>query len=150
MHNLVIGINFTYGWMPTIMDFRSEDFKKPLKILNSAKNGVRPTFEELIILKGVFNNSLVGASKLLHFICPEKIAIWDSRVYRYLTGYENVYNHRIGNCDTFLSYLKVCEYLTQNNEYDVIHRAICEKIGYQMTKFRTAELIMFTNGKKQH
>ena len=25
-HNLTIGINFTYGWMPTIFDFRSDNF----------------------------------------------------------------------------------------------------------------------------
>ena len=36
-HNLIIGINFTYGWMPTIFDFRSTDFDGAVKILNNAK-----------------------------------------------------------------------------------------------------------------
>ena len=26
-HNVIIGINFTYGWMPTIFDFRSNDLE---------------------------------------------------------------------------------------------------------------------------
>ena len=29
-HNLVIGINFTYGWMPTIFDFRSDNFDEAI------------------------------------------------------------------------------------------------------------------------
>lgn len=27
-HNLTIGINFTYGWMPTIFDFPSDNFEE--------------------------------------------------------------------------------------------------------------------------
>ncbi len=147
-HNLVIGINFTYGWMPTIFDFRSENFDESLKILNRAKNGIVPSSEELLTLKGLFNNSLVGATKLLHFINPEKLAIWDSRVYRYLTG-ETAYNHRIGNCETYLDYLKFCKLLTSEEKYEKEHNEICKKIGYPITKFRSAELIMYLNGAKR-
>ena len=144
-HHLIIGINFTYGWMPTIFDFRSENFEEALDILNKAKSGVVPTVEQLKILKGLFNNSLVGATKLLHFINPEKFAIWDSRVYNYLTG-DNAYNHRIGNCESYLSFLTFCTYLTNDKNYEKVHNEICKKLGYQMTKFRTAELIMYLNG----
>lgn len=144
-HNLVISINFVYGWMPTIFDFRSEDFDKAVEILNNAKKGVIPTVKQLETLKGLFNNSLVGTTKLLHFINPEKFAIWDSRVYRYLTG-EEAYNHRIGNCESYLTFLTFCNFLIQRKEYDKVHNSICKKIGYSMSKFRTAELIMYRNG----
>ncbi len=144
-HNLIISINFTYGRMPTIFDFRSNDFDQALVILNNAKQWLIPTIEELKILKGLLNNSLVGTSKLLHFINPDKFAIWDSRVCRYLT-WEKVYNHRIWNCKTYLSYLDFCNYLTQKKEYEYIHKYICQKKGYPMTKLRTVELIMFLNG----
>jgi hypothetical protein len=147
-HNLVIGINFTYGWMPTIFDFRSEKFDEAVSILNDAKKGILPTVEELEILKGLFNKSLVGTSKLLHFINPDKFAIWDSRVYRYLTG-EEAYDQRIGNCEAYLSFLTFLEFLTQKTEYEKAHNFICDKLGYPMTKFRTAELIMYLNGEKQ-
>lgn len=143
-HNLIIGINFTYGWMPTIFDFRSNNFDEAVKILNNAKKGLTPTVEQLEILKGLFNNSLVGTTKLLHFINPNKFAIWDSRVYRYLT-WETAYNHRIGNCKTYLSFLAFCDYLTQRKEYEKVHNSICNKLGYPMTKFRTAEMIMYLN-----
>jgi hypothetical protein len=144
-HNLVISINFTYGWMPTIFDFRSENFDKAIEILNNAKKGVIPTVKELEVLKELFNKSLVGTSKLLHFINPNKFAIWDRRVYHYLTGKE-AYNHRIGNCEAYLSFLTFCNFLTQRKEYEKVHNSICNKLGCSMTKFRTAELIMYLNG----
>lgn len=83
-HHIIIGISFTYSWMPTILDFRSNKIIEATQILNYAKQGNRPSLTELDILKSCFNNSLVGSSKLLHFINPNKFAIWDSRVYRYL------------------------------------------------------------------
>lgn len=144
-HHLVVSINFTYGWMPTIFDFRSDKFDEALEILNNAKKGIIPTAKELEVLKGLLNNSLVGTTKLLHFINPSKFAIWDSRVYRYLTGKE-AYNHRIGNSKMYLKYLTFCDLLTQGEEYDQAHNSICKKLGYQMTKLRTAELIMYLNG----
>jgi len=147
-HNLVIGINFTYGWMPTIFDFRYYNFDEAVEILNNAKKGVIPSVYQLELLKGLFNNSLVGTAKLLHFINPEKFAIWDSRVYRYLTEKEP-YHDRIGNCETYLSFLTFCDFLTKRNEFEKAHKSICDKFGYAMTKLRTAEVIMYINGGKK-
>ena len=146
-HNLIIGINFTYGWMPTIFDFRSDNFDEAIEILNNAQKGSIPTVMQLESLKGLFNNSLVGTSKLLHFINPDKFAIWDSRVYHYLTG-EIAYNHRIGNCESYLSFLAFCKYLAERDEYEELHNSICKKHGYVMTKFRTIEMVMYVNGGK--
>ena len=133
--------------MPTIFDFRSNNYEEAIEILNNAKKGLVLTVAQLESLKGLFNNSLVGTTKLLHFINPNKFAIWDSRVYYYLTG-ELAYNHRIGNCEAYLSFLTFCEYLTQIKEYEVLHNSICKKLGYTMSKFRTVELIMYLNGGK--
>lgn len=146
-HELIIGINFIYGWMPTIFDFRSMKFDEAIIILNNAKKGIIPTLEELQLLKALFNNSLVGTTKLLHFINPELFAIWDSRVYRYLTG-EEAYNHRIGDCTTYIVYLSFCNMLISRSEYVALHKTICDKMGYSMSKLRTAELIMYLNGGK--
>jgi len=147
-HNVIIGINFTYGWMPTIFDFRSKNFDESIEILNNAKNGTIPTAHQLETLKRLFNNSLVGTTKLLHFINPKVFAIWDSRVYRYLTKNEP-YSYRIGNSETYLSFLYFINDLTQLKQYDEIHKSICAKLGYQITKLRSAELIMYLNGGKE-
>lgn len=147
-HNLTIGINFTYGWMPTIFDFRSDNFDEALDILNKAKSGIKPTADNLALLKGLLNNSLVGTTKLLHFINPDNFAIWDSRVYRYLTNKEP-YDNRIGNCNTYLDYLAFCDYLTKQQEFSSLKKSIEKKVGYSMTALRVAELVMYANGTKQ-
>jgi hypothetical protein len=144
-HNLVIGINFVYGWMPTIFDFRSDNFDEAIKILNKAKNGTELiTEDDLKLLKGLFNNSLVGSTKLLHFINPDKYAIWDSRVYRYLTNNNN-YN-QIENCNNYLDYLTFCQELINQEGFSLLKNQIEESVGYLMTPFRIADLIMYSNG----
>lgn len=147
-HNLTIGINFTYGWMPTIFDFRSDNFVEALDILNKAKMGRKLTADNLALLKGLLNNSLVGTTKLLHFINPDNFAIWDSRVYRYLTNKEP-HDNRIGNCKAYLDYLEFCDYLTKQQEFDSLKKSVENKVGYSMTAFRVAELVMYSNGAKQ-
>ncbi len=147
-HNLIIGINFTYGWMPTIFDFRSDNFEEAVTILNKAKNDITPSADELLLLKGLLNNSLVGTAKLLHFINPNIFAIWDSRVYRYLTGKEP-HDNRIGDCNTYLDYLKFCDFLTKQKDFNALQKIIEKKIEYSMTPFRTAELVMYSKGAKK-
>ena len=144
-HNLVIGINFVYGWMPTIFDFRSDNFDEAIKILNLAKNGTELiTEDDLTLLKGLFNNSLVGSTKLLHFINPDKYAIWDSRVYRYLTN-KNNYN-QIENCSNYLDYLTFCQELIALEGFSSLKNQIEISVGYSMTSFRIVDLIMYLNG----
>jgi hypothetical protein len=134
--------------MPTIFDFRSDRFDEALDILNSAKKGNKPTIDELNLLKGLLNNSLVGTTKLLHFINPDKFAIWDSRVYRYLTGKEP-YEKRIGDSEAYLAYLEFCAYLTTQKEFKSMQEIVENQVGYSMTPLRIAELIMYSNGAKK-
>jgi hypothetical protein len=144
-HTLVIGINFVYGWMPTIFDFRSDNFDEAIKVLNKAKNGTELiTIDDLTLLKGLFNNSLVGSTKLLHFINPDKYAIWDSRVYRYLTNNNN-YN-QIENCNNYLDYLIFCQELINQEGFSLLKNYIEESVGYSMTPLRIVDLIMYLNG----
>lgn len=141
-HNVIIGINFTYGWMPTIFNFRSENFDDVVHILNKVKSGNVPTENELELLKGCFNNSLVGTSKLLHFINPEKFAIWDSRVYRYITS-EEPYDYRINNISSFIDYQKFCQHIISDSSFNDIHMSLKRKIAPSMTGCRSLELLMY-------
>jgi hypothetical protein len=145
-HNLIIGINFVYGWMPTIFDFRSDNFNLAIDILNQAKKGNELiTEDQLTLLKGLFNNSLVGSTKLLHFINPEKYAIWDSRVFRYLTGSNN-YN-QIEKCNNYFHYLTFCKELIESDQdaFKKLKNQIEVSVGYTMTPFRVIDLIMYLN-----
>ena len=119
-----------------------------MKILNKAKSGQLPlTKEDLDILKETLDHSLIGVSKLLHFINPEAFAIWDSKVYNYLMGLpekEKVSHYKTEKAESYLDYLDFCKELTQREEYEEIHNHICKEVEYPMSKFRTAELIMFS------
>ena len=144
-HNLIIGINFVYGWMPRVLKFHSENFDEVLEFLNRAKKGELPTKKELEkdleLLSEILDHSLIGTSKLLHFINPEKFAIWDSKVYKYLMGLpeqEKVPHYKTEKAESYLAYLDFCKELTQRKEYEEIHNHICEEVKYPMSKFRTA------------
>ena len=144
-HNLVIGINFTYGWMPTIFEFTSNEISSAVSLLNSARSGNMLTSEELNVLKNLFNNSLVGSSKLLHVINPEKYAIWDSRVFSYLTK-KKPYENQIGNPESYLTYLKWINSVIQLKRYHELKCDIQKNVGYDMSDYRIVELVMYSQG----
>jgi len=72
--------------MPKVRQLKNTPFEEIIAILNRAKIGEPLKVKELDALKACINNSLVGASKLLHFINPEQYAIWDSKIFKYVTG----------------------------------------------------------------
>lgn len=141
--DLVIGANFTYGWMPTILNFKSNEFDSAVRIINKAKKPERIDDDEIIVLKGLINNSLVGVSKLLHFINPDVYAIWDSRVCNFLTG--KSHKQKIEKVSLFWSYLDLCQRVRRHPEFDNIHKSFIKKIAYDVSPMRTLEQIMFIN-----
>lgn len=141
--DLVVGANFAYGWMPTILNFKSNEFDRAVRIINKAKEPERITNEEILVLKELINNSLVGASKLLHFINPDVYAIWDSRVCNFLTG--KSYKQKVEKISLFWSYLDLCQRVIKHPEFDPIHNSFIDKIGYKVSPMRTLEQIMFIN-----
>lgn len=143
-HEMTIGINFTYGWMPTIFDYRSNRFTDILGILNRLKAGVFPNDIELINLRNHFNNSLVGTSKLLHFINPDIIPIWDSRAYKYLTN-ETAYSYRVDNIDNFKQYVEFCNSLISDQRFNSAKENIENIVGYTMSSMRITDLVMYTS-----
>jgi hypothetical protein len=145
-HDLVVGANFTYGWMPTILNFKSNDFDCAIAILNQAKGTERISDDQIMTLKKLINNSLVGVSKLLHFINPNVYAIWDSRVCNFLTGTSHKY--KVEKVDLFWSYLDLCKKVYTDPRFQTIHEKYKEKIGFEITPMRTIEQIMFISSKK--
>ncbi|WP_177765187.1 hypothetical protein [Flavobacterium sp. I3-2] len=90
--DVVIGVGFTYSWMPTILkNLNLSKLDRVTSILNNVKQGVEISDDDLLLLKEFSNNSLVGASKLLHFINPEQYAIWDSWICKQKVQYKLSY-----------------------------------------------------------
>ena len=115
--------------------------------MNDVKHGSRPKISDLETLKSCFNNSLVGSSKLLHFVNPEKFAIWNSRVYRYLYDKEP-HSYRVENINSYLYYLSFCDSIINNSRINELQKIVEQKVGYKLTPMRAIELIFFYNGAK--
>lgn len=149
VQDIVIGIHFTYGWMPTIFKFgETERITAALEILNRAKANKPLTIDDLQILKILFKNSMVGTSKLLHFINPEAFAIWDSRVFRYLTQ-KYPTNEKMGNCEAYLAYLDFCKELIEDSRFGGCMTKVEKQVGYTLSAMRAVELVMFIKGAKE-
>ena len=152
-HNLIICSHFVYGWMPRQIELKeptTERLSKAAAILDKAKKCGRLAGEwekeRLVFLKGLINNSLVGTSKLLHFVNPCAYAIWDSHVYNYINN--NTSYYQINKPENYLAYLENCEEITQDERFKPIHAIVNEKIGYQVTPYRAIEVIMYENGRQ--
>lgn len=79
-------VAFSYSWMPTIptihydkIEGKKENLFKELKKLQNGNADIEWLFKTLV---PVINNSVVGTSKSLHFIAPNEVPIYDSRVIR--------------------------------------------------------------------
>ncbi len=149
-HNYIIGINFTYGWMPTIFHFKNCVSKNKIdeivKILNNVKDGITISKQDIEYLVKVNNNSLVGTSKLLHFINPNNYIILDSRVYYYVNnGKVNYY--QLNKVENYLQFLNNCKQIINDNRFKEVYESMIKKVGYKISSYRALELIMFINSK---
>jgi hypothetical protein len=140
-HDVVIGSHLVYGWMPTIIKLNYSEKDKVVKVLNLAKRGDELSINDLLVLKKTVNNSLVGASKLLHFINPEKYAIWDSRIFRFITEKKSQYG--IDKPENYLEYLRGLAEISNNKNYQSFHKKVESKFDYKITAFRAIEIVMF-------
>jgi hypothetical protein len=143
-HKAFVSIaHMVYGWMPTILEcnFSSDDnYSMYIKNINSGDCSI----EFLNIMKSKINNSIVGGSKFLHFINPEKYAIWDSKVYKSLFGKKGN-NNSINNIKNYIQYNLHLRELCQKEEMDRIYSILTEKkyIIERVSKMRALENVLF-------
>lgn len=82
--DLIPLIAFAYSWMPTIPTIKFELLENDSNLLvdlKSLQSGDSYNLHDILgKLVPAINNSLVGTTKTLHFLAPDKIAIIDSRV----------------------------------------------------------------------
>ena len=144
-HDFVIACHFTYGWMPTMLDLRGE-LANSIALANRVKaEGYVPTPEEIQFLANNINGSVVGTSKVLHFIRPDIHAIWDSRVYRYLHQ-QRPYIYRLEAPDAYAGYLTRITELTQDGRFANALQGFNQGLGYDVTPNRFIEYVMYHHG----
>ena len=147
-HHLFIASHFVYGWMPTIIQLNTTQIDKVLILLNKVKSGNLLVENELEIIKNCINNSLVGTSKLLHFINPSLYAIWDSRIFRYITKKKSSYG--IDKPKAYLEYLTGLNNVANNIEYNNLHFKIESNFNYEITPMRAIEIVMFETDRSRN
>ncbi len=145
--DIICGAHIVYGWMPTILHIHIDDainISEIIQTLNDAKNGTEPSQEKIYNLSKIINNSVVGSSKLLHFISPNIFPIWDSKVYSFIHN-KKPHNLRVNNVNNYFSYIKTLKEYSQKPEFEKFHDSVQEKVGYEVSPLRSLELVMFLN-----
>ena len=146
--DVVCGAHMVYGWMPTILELYAKpatlDFLGAAELLSKARDTGTLTDDDLIKLSRLVNNSLVGASKLLHFINPNRFAIWDSKVYSFVFN-ERPHNYRVNQIVKYRDYLETLRELQRDQRFNPFHISMNNKIGYPVSPLRALELVMYLN-----
>ena len=123
VHDFYISSNFIYGWMPTILYYAVPRIPQTVELLNMVKRGNSLSPDQLEVIKLTIHNSLVGASKLLHFINPDLYAMWDSNICLQFYG-KNTDSVK-GNVQAYLKYvafLTAAQHCTGFEKYLTLYR----------------------------
>lgn len=144
--SFVVGKAIAYSLMPTTLNLRQSTISSLLPSLNRLKkDGVRLETAELNRLKLMVNNSIVGTSKLLHFTRPDVYPIWDSRIDRFINGDDLNTN----SVERYLEYLACFDRVASEPKFSAIHQSVERKLGYQVSKSRVFEMVMYLSDLKQ-
>ncbi len=134
-------IAMVFGLMPTAMNMRHGDTEPFLRPLNALRDtGRRLSTNEIEGLKALINNSIVGTSKLLHFLAPEIYPIWDSRINRFMHGNNPPQTNSVPR---YLDYLADFDRLRVDPDFDVLRRSMEGRLGYAVSAARAFEMIMY-------
>ena len=146
--DVVRGAHMAYGWMPTVLDLYPEapniDLATGARLLSQAKSAGSLTDGEVGQLARLINNSLVGASKLLHFVSPQHFPIWDSKIYAFVFQ-EKPHNYRVSQVSKYRQYLAQLGQLRKDTRFGSFHASVNQKVGYEVSEIRALELVMFLN-----
>ncbi len=134
-------VAMVYGLMPTAMNLRRGDIESFFAPLNALRDSAqRLTAGELDGLKALVNNSIVGTSKLLHFLAPEVYPIWDSRINRFLNGDSRPETNSVPR---YRDYLADFDRLRVDADFEPLRASLEGKLGYPVSAARAFELIMY-------
>jgi hypothetical protein len=153
----VAAAHMVYGWMPTVLTLKTKSPDEPFlleaTILERVRNGADVTDAELEILKSSINNSIVGLSKLLHFLCPTRYAIWDSKVYLFMKSEARpnwsakVDHQDVNKISRFKHYMTGLKRLVEEPAFQSVHTHVNETFGYEVSALRAAEVLMYAGHK---
>jgi hypothetical protein len=138
--------------MPTIFNFKfykyEDELNNAVELLNYVKSNNLLNKKELENLKFLFHNSVVGMSKLLHFINPKLYPIFDSRILQFVSNHSQQNQHNIGSVELYLEYIKFCNLIRKDDRFNHFKNEVHSYFKTEMTDFRSADLVMYLFSKK--
>ncbi|MCP9237940.1 hypothetical protein [Lewinella sp. JB7] len=138
----VVGVHAIYGWMPRVLTIKSENKNHIVNLVNQVRfEKLDLERKELLDLKLCINNSIVGTSKLLHFLNPKTYAIWDSKICYQI--FDLKHHYQINNVDNFMTYLSQMRSISESEMACEIKSIVSQRVGYDVTKLRAIELVLF-------
>jgi hypothetical protein len=151
--------HMVYGWMPAVLVLSPRDPQRPFVAEAALVDRVRAgggllTEEEIETLAASMTEklgSVIGLSKLLHFVCPEHYAIWDTRVHAFLlypgqAGPVRKPNYvTVNRVSRYWDYLGALRTLVLKPDFPAFHQSVNQQLGYPVSAMRAAELVMFSN-----
>lgn len=141
VHSLSAIAHMAYGWMPTIVETSFLDHDMDIWEIAASGEISNQFFSRL---KSCINNSVVGASKFLHFINPQAYAIWDSRVYAAVTN-KKPYNHNVNKVTNCVEYMLALREFVNQNEVSPLRRILIDKhyLIAEVSNVRVVESLLF-------
>ena len=155
---LIAVAHLAYGWMPTVLHLDVAALPGALENVEAARQGVVLTVPQLQRVAAAINHSVVGASKVLHFVNPATYPIWDSRVYRFchrtLDGLPAAgHFYQVNDATVYVAYAEACRHVVEMPAfapvYDVIRQQfqpLAAYTGFEVAPLRALEYVMFCAG----
>jgi len=147
--DVIVGSHIVFGWISTILELRpapTHSIAEAARVLDDLRRGTKPSEGEVLALARLVNNSVVAASKLLHFVAPDDFAIWDTNVCRYMFDRGRP-DRRPSELRLYREYLDRLAAIKQEPEFAAFHASVNRKLGYEVSPLRAIELIMYLNAK---
>jgi hypothetical protein len=112
--------NMVYGWMPRAIKLHVQNSQGSIdrgaELLSLARTRML-CGAEISCLVATVDNSLVGVSKMLHFVAPERYAMWDLKICRFLYG-RQANRARVKHVENYFVYLTLLRFLKQDSRFD--------------------------------
>jgi hypothetical protein len=152
--NLLTTALMIYGWMPTIPVLNTAAIGDLPTTLNKLKAHGEPLhLSALEHVQTFMNNSMVGSSKLLHFVRPDVYPIWDSRISASIGG--QTHAAYMGNPRNYQAYMEALSTIIrdQNQSLTTLKSAVVDLLDKQgvdanaWTDMRILEFVLFASAK---
>lgn len=142
-----------YGWMPRVVRIDTACLEPALVALNGARQAQPNAIQiDQVTALAQCIRSVVGASKMLHFVNANVFPIWDSRIESFRLGNHPPYG-QMNNAQNYLKYVAEVHAIREEPDFPVFYNAFCEAmrgrldaIGvdhYPITEVRAIEAAAF-------